>query len=68
MSIEQIIKALDVEISRLQQAKSLLNYGGAATASGGVKKGLRIMTAATRAKIAAAQRRRWARVKAQKKK
>jgi len=55
MSIEQAIQAIDEQISRLQQARAFL-------------RGPRTMSAAARARIAAAQRARWARVKAQVKK
>ena len=65
MNLEQVIRSIDEEISRLQQAKALLNSTGKATGRGRVP---RTMSAAARARIAAAQRARWARVKAQKKK
>jgi len=64
MSVEQVIEAIDKEIQRLQQARALLNNPGA-TSNGS---GPRTMSAASRARIAASQRARWARVKAAKKK
>jgi len=65
MSIQQVIQSLDEQIARLQHARALLNGPGKATGKG---RGPRTMTAAARARIAAAQRARWAKVKAQKKK
>jgi hypothetical protein len=67
MSIEQIIQSIDEQISRLQQAKMFLNGSGSGKATG-KGRGPRTLSAAARRKIAAAQRARWARVKAAKKK
>jgi hypothetical protein len=67
MSIEQVIQSIDEQISKLQQAKALLNGTGTGKATG-KGRGPRTMSAAARARIAAAQRARWAKVKAQKKK
>jgi len=67
MSIEQAIQAIDEQISRLQQARAFLNGTGSGKATGRGR-GPRTMSAAARARIAAAQRARWARVKAQVKK
>ena len=61
----EAIRSIDEEIGRLPQARALLNSSGKATGKG---RGPRTMSAAARARIAAAQRARWARVKAQKKK
>jgi len=67
MDTRSLIAAIDAEISRLQQVKSLLSGTTrtpntkphlAATASKPTKR--RKMSAAARAKIAAAQRARWA--------
>jgi hypothetical protein len=56
MTTIDIIRALDAEIARLQQVRPLLAGGSAAP-----KK--RILSAAARAKIAAAQKKRWAKAK-----
>lgn len=62
---EQIVAELDKEIARLQKARELLNgrvpSPFAATAKKGTKK--RSLSAASRAKIAAAQKARWAKQK-----
>lgn len=62
MTIEQVIQSIDEQISRLQQARALLNgtRSGKATGRG---RGPRTLSAAARARIAAAQRARWARVR-----
>jgi hypothetical protein len=69
MEINHIITEIDAEIARLQQAKDLLNgtttkrspgRPAAHIASGPTK---RTMSAAGRARIAAAQKARWAKVK-----
>jgi hypothetical protein len=67
MNMREIIELLDSEIGRLKQAKVLLNGTdtGKATGKG---RGPRTMSAAARARIAAAQKARWARVKAGQKK
>jgi hypothetical protein len=70
MDTSQILTAIDEEIARLQQAKSLLTgtttkrspgRPPATAASAPTKK--RTMSAAGRARIAAAQKARWAKVK-----
>lgn len=63
-----IITAIDVEISRLQQARRLLS-GGNETGHGSRKRALakRVLSPEARAKIAAAQKKRWAKAKAAKK-
>jgi hypothetical protein len=63
MSLEQVIRSIDEEISRLQQATALLNGTGKGTATG-KGRGPRTMSAAARARIATAQRKRWAKVRA----
>jgi len=65
MDFQAIIHSLDEEISRLQQARAILNGTGAVPATGRKR---RHMSAAARARIAAAQRKRWAKVKAAAKK
>ncbi len=67
MSIEQVIQSIDEQIKKLQQAKMFLNGSGSGKATG-KGTGPRTLSAAARQKIAAAQRARWARVKAAKKK
>ncbi len=74
MAIENIITEIDAEIARLKQARALLaNLGSATTkaavmqtnASAKVKTAKnRVLSPEARAKIAAAQRRRWAKQKA----
>jgi hypothetical protein len=66
-NIEQIIKQLRAERERIDQAISVLNGTRPGTARGRGR-GPRHMSAEARARIAAAQKARWARVKAQKKK
>ncbi len=67
MDTRSLVTAIDAEISRLQQVKSLLSgrvhaQVGRLPASGKAPKTTkrRKMSAAARAKIAAAQRARWA--------
>lgn len=63
-----IITAIDFEISRLQQARRLLS-GGNKTGYGSPKKApaKRVLSPEARAKIVAAQKKRWAKAKAAKK-
>ncbi|MDP9049585.1 MAG: hypothetical protein M3O31_02535 [Acidobacteriota bacterium] len=71
MSVESIIGEIDLEIARLQQAKELL--GGTVTRKGpgrprgttarSAPKAKRTLSPAARAKIAAAQKARWAKVR-----
>lgn len=63
MDKAQIIQSLDNEIKRLQQARELLSRESRGRATPG-RYGPRHMSAEARARIAAAQRARWARVKA----
>ncbi len=58
-----IIEEIDAEIRRLEQAKTLLNGAGLANHIRPAKPGKRTMSAEAREKIAAAQRRRWAKAK-----
>jgi len=64
MNIEQVIESLDEEIGKLQQAKAILN-GTGVTTTGRTR---RHMSAEAKARIAAAQRARWAKIRAAKKK
>jgi hypothetical protein len=81
MSISAIITAIDNEIARLKQAKELLSGTAVGNASPTVKRGRgrprkesiiatpkprKKLSASARAKIAAAQKARWAKVKAAK--
>jgi hypothetical protein len=69
MSTAEILKELDAEIARLTQARSLL-AGAEGGMSGGSRRASltphkkRVMSAEARARIAAAQRKRWAKQKA----
>jgi hypothetical protein len=68
MSISELLSEIDSEISRLQQVRALLTgtnvYRVANPGRPARKK--RILSAEARAKIAAAQRKRWAKQKAAK--
>lgn len=62
MDIAQMVSEIDSEIARLQEARALLAGVGSAThAKPGRKK--RTLSAEARARIAAAQRLRWAKQK-----
>jgi hypothetical protein len=54
MSIEEVVKTINAEIDRLKRVRELL---------GGSAKGKRDLSPAGRAKIVAAQKKRWARLK-----
>lgn len=64
MNREQIIRALDEEIDRLHQVRKLLLSAGRQDFGSGVHAGKtgvkRILSAEARQRIAAAQKRRWA--------
>ena len=74
MAIENILVEIDAEIARLKQARALLATLGAATTKAGraAKKApakaktrkKRVLSAESRKKIADAQHRRWAKLKA----
>jgi hypothetical protein len=64
MDTNEIIEAIDAEITRLEQAKVLLDGAAPAKHIRTVKPGRRKMSAAGRARIAAAKKARWAKVKA----
>ncbi len=74
MSLQDIIQQLDQQIERLQQARKHLTgsegerLSFATTSRERKRRGPRRMSAEARARIAAAQRARWARVKAGQKK
>lgn len=65
MSREQILAAIDEEINKLQQVRRLLQSPGGKLASGfsGGKRVKRVLSAEARQRIAAAQKRRWAKQK-----
>jgi hypothetical protein len=69
MAISELIQQLDAEIKLLQTAKRILegenSYGSIQART---RRGPRKMSAAARARISAAQKKRWAKVKAGKKK
>ena len=81
MAFETLLQQIDAEIGRLQQAKQLLSgqtakrgpgrpakstTSGAAPATGTRKR--RVLSQEARKRIAAAQKKRWAKVHAEKKK
>jgi hypothetical protein len=78
MAIENILAQIDFEISRLKQARELLaSLGNAGTASGpkaaktagkAKSRKKRVLSADARKRIAEAQRKRWAAVRAKSKK
>lgn len=61
MNTQEILVHINEEIARLEQVKALLN--GGAINGAAPKTGKRILSAEARKKIAAAQRRRWAKVR-----
>ena len=68
MTREELVAAVDEEISRLEKVRALLqNTGGsrlAAPSFGNRPRKQRVLSADARARIAAAQKRRWAKQKA----
>lgn len=60
MSVTDLIASIDSEIVRLQQARTLLAGSDGQTPRTGRKGKRRTMSAEARARIAAAQRKRWA--------
>jgi hypothetical protein len=64
---KQIISAIDEQIKQLQHARKVLVSLGSRITGNGVKH-RRTMSAAGRKRIAAAQRARWAKIRAAKKK
>ena len=67
MSTAQILQQLDAEIARLQKARAVLD-GQETHRLGSSSKSKRSMSAAARARIGAAQKARWAKLKAHNKK
>ena len=68
MSREELIAAVDEEISRLEKVRSLLESAGGSritttTSFGNHPRKKRVLSAEARARIAAAQKRRWAKQK-----
>jgi len=67
MDTAAIIRSLDAQIERLKEARQILgaqeSHGLRATASANGRRGPRHMSAAARARISAAQKKRWAKVK-----
>jgi len=69
MSLEGILNEIDAEIDRLQQAKRLLSGTAILKRGPGRPRGAspkpkrRVLSAAARAKIAAAQKARWAKAR-----
>ena len=68
MNTAELLAGVDEEISRLQQVRNLLRGGGGGVPSPFATKSRkkRVLSADARARIAAAQRRRWAKQKAAK--
>jgi len=68
MTREELIAAVDEEISRLEKVRSLLESTGgsriAPASFGNRPRKKRVLSAEARARIAAAQKRRWAKQKA----
>jgi len=68
MAMSQVLQQLDDEIKRLQQARKILGgkeSHGLRAVNG--RRGPRQMSAAAKARISAAQKKRWAKVRAEKK-
>lgn len=67
MSREQILAAIDEEISKLQQVRKLLQSSGGTRLvsglAGGKPRAKRVLSPEARQRIAAAQKRRWAKQK-----
>ena len=66
MTIDKILASIDSEIAQLKQARALLSGDGAKKTATPAPPKKRKMSAASRKKIADAQRRRWAKQKATK--
>jgi hypothetical protein len=63
MPIKEIIAGIDAEIARLQQARELLNGTTSKDPAAAPEKKKRHISATGLAKIAAAQKKRWAKAK-----
>ena len=68
MTREELVAAVDEEISRLEKVRALLQSSGgsrlAGASFGNRPRKKRVLSAEARARIAAAQKRRWAKQKA----
>lgn len=68
MNLDALLSSIDGEIARLKEARALLaGQAGHRSEPGPKGGGARFMSAAGRERIAAAQRKRWAKLKAAKK-
>jgi hypothetical protein len=67
MDTREILAGIDEEIARLRQVRSLLSGGAGIGSDRRAAKRKRTLSADARARIAAAQRKRWAKQKAAKK-
>ena len=63
MGTSRIVAGIDEEIARLQQVRSLLSGGGSGADNGRRAAKKRVLSAEARAKISAAQKKRWAKQK-----
>jgi hypothetical protein len=67
LNTKEILEHINGEISRLQQVKALLqgstNGHSRSAVNGAAPKGKRVLSVEARKKIAAAQRRRWAKAR-----
>lgn len=66
MTLDNIVSSIDAEIALLKQARALLSSDGKKTATSAPVSKRRKLSKAARAKIAAAQKARWAKQKATK--
>ena len=66
MTIDEILASIDSEIAQLKQARALLSSDGTQKTATHVVPKKRKMSAASRKKIADAQRKRWAKQRASK--
>jgi hypothetical protein len=64
MTIDKILASIDAEIAQLEHARALLSGDGTKKAATPAAPKKRKMSAAARKKIAEAQRKRWAKLKA----
>jgi hypothetical protein len=64
MTIDKILASIDAEIAQLEHARALLSGDGTKKAATPAAPRKRKMSAAARKKIAEAQRKRWAKLKA----
>lgn len=63
MGMSQIVAGIDEEIARLQQVRGLLSGGGSEAGNGRRAAKKRVLSAEARARISAAQKKRWAKQK-----